>query len=106
MSKVTIVIRGRLNNELKESIESILEELGLGDTLFITDIKTHSIDFIADPAGVELNSFVNKIKQDNRLSLIKSFPLNDKIIIVMGRIQDSGITQAVQARAKGLFDGS
>lgn len=103
MPNFTIAVRGGLPTKLKEDIDDFIEESNLQDAVFVTDIKSHSIDFYIDHD--QIANLITRICMRCNLSVIKQGQINQlgDYIIALGKLQDSGVTKAMQTQTQGLF---
>lgn len=103
MPKLTISVRGGVPEKLKEEVEDIISSCELQDVLFVTDIKSHSIDFFID--NDQVGTFINQVKVRYNLSIIKQGQINQlgDYIVAFGKLQDSGVVKTIQSQAQGLF---
>lgn len=103
MPKFTIAVRGGLPTKLKEDIEDFIEESNLQDAVFVTDIKSHSIDFFIDHD--QISNLITRICMRCSLSVVKQGQVNQlgDYIIVLGKLQDGAVVKSMQNQATGLF---
>lgn len=101
MSEVKIVFRGSIPKSISDFIEETAQDLGIQDNVFITDVKTHSVDMIAFDG---INALVNRVMGKFGLSIIRTFTLRDGTEgVVLGKLQDSQVTKTMQEQGRGLF---
>lgn len=96
MDKITFVFRNGTSANIAEQFQEILEDQGIQDHVFLLDVKTHSIEFLAE---TELMSVVKQLQTIYGVSIVKA--MNG--FVVFGKRGDSAVTKAVQDQAKGLF---
>lgn len=103
MPKFTLAVRGGLPTKLKEGIEDLIDESSLQDVVFVTDIKSHSIDFFIDHD--QISRLITTILMRYSLSIVKQGQINQlgDYIIVLGKLQDGGVVKSMQGQAQGLF---
>lgn len=104
MKKLTMVICGGVPNELKDNIEEIIKEVHEQEYLFVTDIKTHSIEFMTVEEG-PLDFIKTVIRQFNFVVISFNRFKGDieSEYIVLGGSTNSTVTSRMQEQAKGLF---
>lgn len=101
MDKFTLVFRGGCPKGIGESIEEILGETGLQDTVFITDVKSHSVDMLAI---AEVRPLINRLQGKYGLSIIHTGnQYQIGVTICFGKLQDSAVVKTMQNQATGLF---
>lgn len=104
MKKFTMVIRGGVPNELKDNIEEIIKEVHEQECVFVTDIKTHSIEFMTVEEGAL--DFIRAVISQFKFVVISFNRFRGDIeseYIVLGGSINSAVTSRMQEQAKGLF---
>lgn len=103
MFKITLTVRGGIPEKLKNEVEDIITNCQLQDILFVTDIKSHSIELFAD--NDRIVHFINAVKIKFNLSIVKQGQFNHlgDYIVAFGKLQDGAVVKAMQEQAKGLF---
>lgn len=96
MDKFTLVFRGGCPNNIAEGIDTILDDNVLQDSLFIVDVKTHSVDMVTT---TDVRSFINRLVGKYSLSVLTS--ANN--FICLGKLQDGAVVKTMQNQATGLF---
>lgn len=101
MDKFTLVFRGGCPKDIGEGIDEILSETGLQDTVFIADVKSHSVDMLAIS---EVRPLINRLQGKYGLSIIHTAnQYQIGVTICFGKRQDSEVVKTMQSQATGLF---
>lgn len=103
MPRITLTVRGGIPEKLKNEVEDVISDCQLQDTLFVMDIKSHSIELFAD--NDQIFQFINAVKIKFNLSIVKQGQFNHlgDYIVAFGKLQDGAVVKAMQDQAKGLF---
>lgn len=96
MDKIIFVFRNGAPENIGEKFQEILEDRGVQDNVFLLDVKSHSIELLAE---VELMGVINQLQTFYGISIIKA--LNG--MVVFGKLQDGKVVKAIQSQAKRLF---
>jgi hypothetical protein len=101
MNRFSLVFRGGCPKDISEGISDILNDTGLQDSVFITDVKTHSVDMIS--LG-DINPLTNRLQGKYGLSIVAIGTQHGVgPTICLGKLQDGGVVKSMQDKAQGLF---
>ncbi|QZA70628.1 hypothetical protein AH04_152 [Erwinia phage AH04] len=106
MPRITLTVRGGIPEKLKNEVEDVISDCQLQDTLFVMDIKSHSIELFVDGEQIaQVGYFINAVKIKFNLSIVKQGQFNHlgDYIVAFGKLQDGAVVKAMQDQAKGLF---
>jgi predicted transcriptional regulator len=96
MVNFSIIIRGGLTEHFGEQVQEVLDDLQQQDDIFIVDVKSHSVDFIATR---DVSGLVNRIMGIYKYSIVRQL----ERVIVLGKVAESAVGKAINEQAKGLF---
>ncbi len=102
MEKVTLIIRKGVPANLKESIDKIIGDVQQQNGVFITDLKSHSIDFLVEN-GSDWEAVLKRIQGSCGLSILRQQYNQGGNFVVLGKMMDSEVSGTIAERGAKLF---
>lgn len=107
MVKFIYMIRGGLGKEspreIGETIEQLIAESNVQDSVFLVDVKTHSFEMMGDEQPVA--EFTKRFLGKFGLSIIRSEMDRDAntVYYAFGKLMDGGLMRRADELARSLF---
>lgn len=104
MVKYTVAIRGGLTSAMRTGVETLINEGGWQDTVFILDFKTHSFELYGEEQDFEAfaKRFVGKFGLSYiRGETIQGYPV--QAYVMFGKMQDGVLMSRSSDLAKKMF---
>lgn len=103
MLKYTLLFPSRIKSD--EEISDAVDKAGK-ELVYITDIKSHSIELIADPQSPAMGNVLRELLNATSYVVVKDFPgasSHQGHFIVLGKKAGSELAAHAQDMAKTLF---